>query len=122
MDNSKFKTVEEYILSFSKDIQERLNQLRKIIKEEATKAEEKISYNMPSYMLKGRLLYFAVHTNHIGLYALPSANIKFKDELRDYETSKGTIKFPHNKPLLTDLIRKIVKFRVKENLEKSKET
>lgn len=115
--NKRYKTVDEYVKNYPKDIQDKLNKIREIIKKEAPEAIEVISYNMPAYKIYGRiLLYFAVHTSHIGFYAMPSAIIEFKKELDGFETSKGTIKFPNNKPIPKGLIKKIVKYRVKENL------
>lgn len=115
----KINTVEEYISNLPVKIQVVLKKLRKIIKESSPEIQEIISYNMPAYKLNGRiLLYFAVHKEHIGLYAMPSANIKFKRELTNYETSKGGIRFPFDKQIPYDLIEKIVKFRIKENLKK----
>jgi len=75
-----------------------------------------LSYGIPCYSLNGRLLYFAAQKNHIGLYAMPSAITNLKKELGDYETAKGTIHFVYNKPLPLELIRKIIHFRVEENL------
>jgi uncharacterized protein YdhG (YjbR/CyaY superfamily) len=115
---AKFKSVDEYIASFPKEIQLKLKDLRAVVKESAPSAEESISYNMPYYSLNGRLLYFAAHEKHIGLYAMPSAIKKFKKELVKYETSTGTIQFPLNKPLPIELIKRIVAFREEENLEK----
>ncbi|VVB77875.1 Uncharacterised protein [uncultured archaeon] len=114
----RFKTVDEYMFSFPKEIQNKIKEIRKIVKKEASEAEEKISYNMPFYSLHGRLLYFAVHENHIGFYALPSAIVAFKNDLKNYETSKGTVRFPLDKPIPVNLVRKIVKYRIKENLSK----
>jgi uncharacterized protein YdhG (YjbR/CyaY superfamily) len=113
-----FKNVDEYIDAYPENIGERLKKIRAIVKKEAPEAEEVISYNMPAYKFHGMLLYFAVHTSHIGLYAMPSAIIAFRKELKDYETSKGGIKFPFDKQISYDLIRKIVKYKVKENLER----
>jgi uncharacterized protein YdhG (YjbR/CyaY superfamily) len=121
MDKKRFHSVDEYISNFSGDINFRLKKIKKIINEIAPEAAEIISYNMPAYKIYGRiLLYFAVHSKHIGLYAMPSAIIKYKKELSGYVTSKGTIQFPFDKPMPYDLIRKIVSFRVKENLNRLK--
>ncbi len=114
------KNVDEYIKKQPKDIQALLKSLRKTIKENAPKAEEVISYGMPAYKYHGMLLYFAAHTHHIGLYIMPSGTTAFKKELSKYKTHKSTAQFPFNKPLPLGLIKKIVKFRVKENENKSK--
>ena len=113
------KNIDEYIANFPKDVQEILNNLRAIIQEAAPEAEEAISYQMPTFRLKGNLVHFAAYKNHIGFYPMPSGIEKFKKELSLYEGAKGSVKFPIDKPLPFDLISKIVSFRVKENLEKA---
>lgn len=113
------KNINEYIANFPKDVQEILNNLRAIIQEAAPEAEEAISYQMPTFRLKGNLVHFAAYKNHIGFYPMPSGIEKFKKELSLYEGAKGSVKFPIDKPLPFDLISKIVSFRVKENLEKA---
>ncbi len=119
MESKKFQTVSEYISSQPAEVKSKLKELRAAIKKAAPMAEEKIGYNMPGYYLNGPLVYFAVHSSHIGLYALPKTNEAFKDKLSAYETSKGAIKFPLDKKLPLSLITQIVKFRIKENLEKA---
>ncbi len=114
-----FKTIDEYIATFPKHVQSILQELRQVIKEVAPEAEEGISYQMPAFKLNGYLVYFAAWKNHIGFYGATNSAIElFKDELSGYEISKGTIKFPLDKPIPFDLVRKIVKYRVKENLSK----
>jgi len=107
--------IDEYITNFPVPVQEKLEELRGAIKKAAPEAEEKISYQMPAFTLKGILVYFAAHTNHIGFY--PASNVveKFKDELADYKCTKGTIQFPFDKPLPLDLITRIVIYRSTEN-------
>jgi uncharacterized protein YdhG (YjbR/CyaY superfamily) len=84
-------------------------------------AEETISYQIPTFTLKGKyLVYFAAYKKHIGLYPAPRGNEKFKKELSDYEGGKGTVRFPLDKPIPFGLIKRIVKFRVKENLERAR--
>lgn len=107
--------IDEYILKFSPEVQEKLRMLRKVIKEAAPEAEEKISYQMPAFALHGNLVYFAVCKNHIGFYPTPSGIETFKNELSEYKSSKGAVQFPIEKPLPYELISKIVKFRVLEN-------
>ncbi len=114
------KNIDEYIASFPDHIQERLKRLRMIIKQAAPQAEETISYAMPAFKLDDNLVYFAAFKNHIGFYALPTGNEFFKKELSVYKTGKGSVQFPVDKPLPLELITKIVKFRVKENLERAK--
>jgi uncharacterized protein YdhG (YjbR/CyaY superfamily) len=113
------KNIDEYIAAYPENIRIKLEELRTTIKKAAPEAQEKISYRMPSFTLKGMLLYFAAHTNHIGFYPFSSAVEAFKKELVTYNTSKGTIQFPFNRPLPLNLVGKIVRFRVKENLAKS---
>ncbi len=118
--DSKFKNTDDYIKSFPKDVRQRLEQIRTIIKNTAPDAEESISYGMPAYKLKGKpLVYFAAFKNHIGFYATPSGHSEFAKELSKYKQGKGSVQFPLDKPLPLGLITKIVKFRVKENLQKS---
>lgn len=114
-----FKTVDDYIASQPQSIQPKLQQLRQLIRKAAPKAGESISYGMPAYTLHGPLLYFGGFKNHIGLYAMPATIEMFKKELSAYELSKGTIRLPQDKPLPTKLITEMVKFRVKQNEEKT---
>jgi len=113
------KTIDEYIAGFPKDVQAILQRIRMTIREAAPDAEEKISYQMPTFTLKGNLVHFAAFKNHIGFYPIPSGIEEFKDELSVYEQGKGSVQFPLNKPIPFDLISRIVKFRVKENLAKA---
>ena len=115
MNKMKIKTVDEYLANFPENVRSKLKKLRQAIKQAAPEAQEIISYNMPAFKLNKRILvYYAAHTNHIGFYSYPSSIIAFKKELSNYETSKATIKFPLNKPLPLTLIKKIIKFRVKD--------
>jgi uncharacterized protein YdhG (YjbR/CyaY superfamily) len=116
---NKAKNIDEYIGGFPKDIQKTLEQLRATIKRAAPAAEEKISYAMPTFVLNGNLVHFAAYKNHIGFYPSPSPIEVFKDDLADYITSKGAIQFPIDQPLPLELIAKIVRFRVKENLDRA---
>lgn len=111
-------TINEYIALFPKETQTRLKQLRTTIKKAAPKAEEVISYSMPAFTLKGRLVYFAAYKNHIGFYPMTTAIAAFKKELSVYKGAKGSVQFPLDKPLPLGLITKMIKFRVKENLMK----
>mgnify|MGYP000858736044 CR=1 FL=1 len=110
------KTIGEYIKTCPAEVQGRLNRLYAVIKEEAPQAEERMSWSMPTFYLKGNLIHFACHKNHIGLYPGASGVAVFEDRLRDYKTSKGAIQLPNNKPLPEQLIREIVRFRIKENM------
>ncbi len=113
------QTIDEYIASFPKDIQEILQQVRATVHEAAPEAKEKISYQMPTFTLEGNLVHFAAFKNHIGFFPTPSGVASFQKELSAYKTSKGTIRFPLDEPVPFDLIRKIVLVRVKENLAKA---
>ena len=113
------KTIDNYISTFPNNIKYILEELRAVIKASAPNAEEKISYQIPTFALKGNLVHFAAYKNHIGFYPTSSGIQAFKKELSIYEVSKGTIRFPIDKPLPYKLISNIVKFRVKENLKKA---
>ncbi|RFB14879.1 hypothetical protein DZB84_15730 [Bacillus sp. HNG] len=115
------KSIDEYILQYPQEIQETLNTIRKVIKESAPNAQEKISYGMPTFVSNGNLVHFAAFKNHIGFYPTPSGINTFKQELSGYKTSKGAVQFPLGKPIPYELISKIVKFRVDENKNKADE-
>lgn len=123
MEENKYtpKSFEEYILQFPTNIQEILQMLRKVIKEAAPDAQEKISYQMPTFVMHGNLVHFAAFKNHIGFYPTPSAIEVFKDGLSKYKGGKGSVQFPIDEPMPFDLITDIVKYRVTENLKKAEE-
>ena len=109
-------TVDEYIKSFPENIQDRLRQIRAVIRKNAPEAEESMAYKMPAYKTNGKpLVYFAGFKNHIGFYATPTGHAQFAKDLSQYRQGKGSVQFPLDKPLPLDLITKIVKFRVDEN-------
>ncbi|WP_092332599.1 iron chaperone [Desulfosporosinus hippei] len=110
-------SIDEYILKFPVDIQEILKSLRNVIKKSAPDAHEKISYQMPTFDLHGNLVHFAAYKNHIGFYPTPSGIEAFKVELSEYKGAKGSVQFPIAEPLPFDLISRIVKFRVAENIK-----
>lgn len=112
--------VNEYIKNAPEELRGRLNSIRKMIKENAPNALEKISYGMPYYGYKGRLVYFAYFKNHIGFYAMPPVVGKLKEELKGYKTAMATIQFPHTQKLPLNLIKKLVKAGVKNNEEKDR--
>jgi uncharacterized protein YdhG (YjbR/CyaY superfamily) len=114
-----FTSIDQYIATFPKDIQAILKSLRKTIKAAAPGADEKISYQMPAYYLKGNLVYFAAFKNHIGFYPTSSGIKTFEKEISAYKYAKGSVQFPLDRPLPLLLIKKIVKFRVSENLKKA---
>ncbi len=112
--------VDAYISQFSADVQAQLQQLRKIIHTVAPDANEKISYGIPTFYLHGNLVHFAAYRNHIGFYPSSSGVLAFAQELTSYKTSRGTVQFPLGQPLPVELIKKIVAFRVTENLAAAK--
>jgi uncharacterized protein YdhG (YjbR/CyaY superfamily) len=113
-------TIDEYIAAFPKEIQDILQKLRQTIKDSAPQAQEAISYQIPTFKLNGNLVHFAAFKDHIGFFPTSSGVAAFKKELSAYKTSKGTIRFPLDKPVPFDLVRKIVKYRVNENLRKKR--
>lgn len=118
--NPSYNTIDEYIAQFAEDKQKILQQIRSVIKEAAPNAKEKISYQMPTFYMNGNLVHFAAFKTHIGFYPVPSGIEKFKEELSQYKGGKGSVQFPYDKPIPYDLIQRIVKFRVAENMGKSK--
>jgi uncharacterized protein YdhG (YjbR/CyaY superfamily) len=114
---TNFKNVDEYIAAYPSDIKIRLQKIRDTIKKISPSAQEIISYQMPAFRLRKILVYYAAHTNHIGLYfSSRTVYDAFKQELSSYEVTKGTIRFPNGRPLPMGLISKIIKHRVQENL------
>ena len=116
---TKVESIDEYIVGFPAEVQEILQKLRKVIKEAAPDAVEKISYQMPTFALSGNLVHFAAFKNHIGFYPAPSGIEAFKEELSRYKGAKGSVQFPLDQELPYKLISRIVQFRAAENREKS---
>ena len=114
------KDIDQYIARFPADVQEILEKVRLTIREAAPEAEEKISYQMPTFTLEGNLVHFAGYKKHIGFYPTPSGIDKFKKEISAYKWAKGSVQFPLNQPIPYELISRIVTFRVEENLDKAK--
>jgi uncharacterized protein YdhG (YjbR/CyaY superfamily) len=115
---TEFKSIDEYISSQPANLRPTLEKLRQTIRKAAPKAEEVISYQMPAFKYHGMLVYFAAFKNHFSFFPTSSAITAFKEKLTSFELSKGTIKFPLDKPIPVKLVTEIVKFRAKENLEK----
>jgi uncharacterized protein YdhG (YjbR/CyaY superfamily) len=114
-------SIDEYIAEFPAETQKVLEAMRALIKEEAPDATETISYAIPTFDLNGKhLVHFAGYAHHVGFYPIPTGMEAFKEELKPYKQGKGSVQFPLGKPLPTDLIRRIVAFRVDENLRKSR--
>lgn len=117
-DKNRVENIDEYISLFPDNVQKILQEMRLTIKKSAPKAEEAISYRIPTFKLNGNLVHFAAFKSHIGFYPTSSGISAFKKELSQYKSSKGAIQFPIDKPIPFDLVRKIVKYRVKENLSR----
>jgi uncharacterized protein YdhG (YjbR/CyaY superfamily) len=117
---TKPKNIDEYINGYPKEIQQFLKQVRTTVIKAAPKAEETISYGMPAFKLNGMLVWFAAHSKHIGFYPGASGIKAFEEELSIYKGAKGSVQFPFDKPMPLELISKIVKFKVAENLHRVK--
>lgn len=112
-------SIDKYISGFPYETQVILKKIREVICKAAPEAEETISYSIPTFFIKGNLVHFAAYKNHIGFYPSSSGIKAFKKELLKYKSSKGAVQFPLDKPLPLNLISRIVKFRLKENLERA---
>jgi uncharacterized protein YdhG (YjbR/CyaY superfamily) len=118
-EKNEFRTIDEYIETFPKDVQSTLRKLRQTIRKAAPGAVEAINYQMPTFKLNGRnLVHFAAYKNHIGFYPTPSGILAFEKELSPYRAAKGSVQFPIDEPVPYDLVKRIVAVRVKENLGK----
>ncbi len=117
-DQTAPQSIDEYIAGFPQAVQVLLEKIRSTIRNAAPQAEEAIRYRMPTFTLNGNLVHFAAHQKHIGFYPTPSGIEEFKKELSDYAGAKGSVQFPLDRPIPLDLIRRIVEFRVRENLER----
>lgn len=108
-------TIDEYIAGYPPDVRAILQQIRQTIREAAPDAEEAISYQLPTFRLHGNLVHFGAFKSHIGFYPTPTGIEKFQKELSVYQGAKGSVRFPLDQPIPYALIKRIVKFRVKEN-------
>ena len=116
------KDIDEYIAGFPDNVQEILQKIRTTIRKAAPKAEEAISYQIPTFTLNGRyLIYFAGYKSHVSIYPAPRQSENFKDELAAYKGGKGTVQFPLDEPIPFGLITRIVKFMARENEAKAKQ-
>lgn len=122
MMNTAIKTISDYITSFPSETQEQLEKIRAVIHSAAPDATEAMSYGMPTFKLNGNLLHFAAFKEHLGIYPGSEAIEVFKQDLANFDTSKGTIRIPHTEPLPLQLIQKITEYRVKVNLAKKKKS
>lgn len=121
MAKTNYQTTDDYIEAQPEEVQEVLKGIRHAVHEAAPEAKEVISYQMPTFRQNGILVHFGAHNRHIGFYPTPSAIKAFEEELAEYESAKGSVKFPLNKPMPIELIKEMVRFRVRENLEKNEE-
>jgi uncharacterized protein YdhG (YjbR/CyaY superfamily) len=118
MTKKQFKTIDEYISTCPEDVQIILEKIRQTILKVAPEAVETISYQIPTFKLNGKyLVYFAAWKDHIAMYPIPKSTDAFQKELSPYIHGKGTIHLPLDKPIPYDLVEKIVKSRMEQNLE-----
>ena len=116
----EYTDINSFIADFPEEVRIILEKIRVTIQQAAPEAEEAIKYGIPTFVLNGNLVHFAAFKNHIGFYPAPQGIESFKKELAKYKSAKGSAQFPHDEPLPLALVTKIVKFRVKQNLEKKK--
>ncbi|HLN94507.1 MAG TPA: DUF1801 domain-containing protein [Flavobacterium sp.] len=116
----KATSVDAYLDGFAGEVRQRLDHIRRVIREAAPEAAERISYGMPGYFDEGALVYFAAFARHIGFYATPTGHEAFKEALSQYKQGKGSVQFPHDQPLPIDLIDAIVRYRLSENRNRTK--
>jgi uncharacterized protein YdhG (YjbR/CyaY superfamily) len=123
MRGKKPETIDAYIALFPREVQDRLERLRRVIQQAAPNAEEAIRYQMPTFRLAGKnLVHFAAFAHHIGFYPIPSGITAFKKELSVYKQGKGSVRFPLNQPLPYDLVKQIVRYRVDETMASMKKS
>ncbi len=115
MPTKQFETINEYVEAFPESVRTILDKLRATVRKAAPEAVESISYDMPTFKLDGkRLVYFSAWKNHIGFYSIPEGNEAFRKQLSPYSGPKGSLRFPLEKPIPYDLVKKIVTLRLKE--------
>lgn len=117
--NKSPETIDEYISEFPKEVRKILEQVRKAISKAAPQSVEAMKYGIPTFVLGGNLVHFGAFKNHIGFYAAPTGHEAFAKELSVYKQGKGSVQFPLDQPMPLELITKITRFRVKQNLEKA---
>ena len=123
MKKTNYQSIDEYIGTFPDDIQSRLESIRQIIKSVIPGAIETISYQIPTFKINNKnIVHFSAYKKHIGLYPGPSAIEHFKEELSQYKWSKGAVQFPLDNPIPSELVKKIVIFRARENQSQIKNT
>ena len=111
--------MDKYIAGYPQEVQEILQKVRATIQNAAADAQEAMAYGIPTFRLEGNLVHFGAFSTHIGFYPTPSGIEKFKNELKVYQSAKGSVQFPLDQPIPYALIAQITEFRVKENLEKA---
>jgi uncharacterized protein YdhG (YjbR/CyaY superfamily) len=116
------KNIDAYIAAFSPDVQTILERIRLTIHNIAPDAQETISYRIPAFTQHGVLVYFAAFKNHIGFYPPVSGDARLQKAIAPYAGEKGNLRFPLNQPIPYDLIERIVKLRVEQNLAKAAAT
>ena len=114
---NKVETIDEYIAQYPETTQAILQKVRQTISSVAPGATEKIGYGIPTFVLNGNLVHFAGYNHHIGFYPGSIGIASFTEELKPYKTSKGAVQFPLDKPIPYDLIKKITKFRIAQNIQ-----
>ncbi len=115
----KKSSIDEYILQFPENVQAILVKIRAVIKDAAPLAEEKISYQMPTFYMHKNLVHFAAYKHHIGFYPTPAGIEAFKDEISGYKWAKGSVQFPIDKPIPYELIKRMVEFRVRQETKEA---
>ena len=119
--NKKFNSIDEYIAQFPENVGKILEEIRQIIHKEVPDASETISYQMPTFKLNDTfLIYFAGYKNHIGLYPILGEAKEFNKDIAPYKSSKSTVRFSLDKPIPFDIVKKVVRFNLKANIERSK--
>ncbi|GAA4309894.1 iron chaperone [Nibribacter koreensis] len=111
------KDINSYIAGFPQEVQPVLQQMRRLVQATVPEATETIKYGMPTFDYHGTLVHFAAFVHHIGFYSVPTSHEAFQEDLKGYKVGNGSVQFPLNQPLPTELIAKIVKYRMQENLE-----
>ncbi len=114
----QFKTIRAYIATFPSSVQMLLKKMRSAISEAAPEAEEAIRYGMPTFRLNGNLVHFAAFKDHVSLFPGSGTIRAFQKDLVKFQTSKGTIQFPYGMPIPFVLVKKMVRFRVRQNKAK----
>lgn len=114
------ESIDDYIEAFPKDVQGKLQRIRKTIRRAAPQAKEAIRYQIPTFILHGNLISFAAYSQHIGLYPVPDGSIAFNHKIAAYRAAKSTVRIPLDKPIPYGLIREMVRFRVLETQRQAK--